>query len=75
VDVTPVRESAYLVERVRFSRRIPDRIEYRLYRPVLAALGSTGRAARRLAGGSVHLYLGYGFFGLVVLLAVLAVVQ
>ncbi|WP_329311458.1 proton-conducting transporter transmembrane domain-containing protein [Streptomyces sp. NBC_01262] len=75
VDVTPVRESAYLVERVRFQRRVPDRIEHRLYRPVLAALSGTGQAARRLAGGSVHLYLGYGFFGLVALLVALTVIQ
>ncbi|MGD3109856.1 proton-conducting transporter membrane subunit [Streptomyces sp. YGL11-2] len=73
VDVTPVRESAYLVERVRYQRRVPDRIEHRLYEPVLAALARLGGAARRLAGGSVHLYLGYGFFGLVALLLVLAV--
>ncbi|OIK03646.1 proton-conducting transporter membrane subunit [Streptomyces monashensis] len=73
VDVTPVRESAYLVERVRFQHRVPDRIEHRLYEPVLRALASTGRAARRLAGGSVHLYLGYGFAGLVVLLLALVV--
>ncbi|MFF0228311.1 proton-conducting transporter membrane subunit [Streptomyces sp. NPDC004629] len=73
VDVTPVRESAYLVERVRFQRRVPDRIEHRLYEPVLRSLAGAGRAARRLAGGSVHLYLGYGFVGLVVLLLALAV--
>ncbi|OEV08709.1 proton-conducting transporter membrane subunit [Streptomyces nanshensis] len=73
VDVTPVRESAYLVERVRFQHAVPDRVEHRLYRPVLAALAVTGRGARRLAGGSVHLYLGYGFAVLVLLLAVLAV--
>jgi hydrogenase-4 component B len=73
LNVTPVRESAYLVERVRFQRRVPDRIEHRLYEPVLRALAGTGQAARRLAGGSVHLYLGYGFVGLVVLLLALAV--
>ncbi|MEV8018072.1 proton-conducting transporter membrane subunit [Streptomyces sp. NPDC086554] len=73
VNVTPVRESAYLVERVRFQRRVPDRIEHRLYEPVLRALARAGQAARRLASGSVHLYLGYGFFGLVALLLVLAV--
>jgi NADH:ubiquinone oxidoreductase subunit 5 (subunit L)/multisubunit Na+/H+ antiporter MnhA subunit len=73
LNVTPVRESAYLVERVRFERRVPDRIEHRLYEPVLRALAGTGRSARRLAGGSVHLYLGYGFVGLVVLLVALAV--
>ncbi|UXY25364.1 proton-conducting transporter transmembrane domain-containing protein [Streptomyces sp. HUAS TT20] len=73
LNVTPVRESAYLVERVRFQRRVPDRIEHRLYEPVLSALAGTGRAARRLASGSVHLYLGYGFVGLVVLLVALVV--
>ncbi|OIJ99224.1 hydrogenase 4 subunit B [Streptomyces sp. MUSC 14] len=73
VDVTPVRESAYLVERVRFQHRVPDRIEHRLYEPVLRGLARTGQAARRLAGGSVRLYLGYGFAGLVVLLLALAV--
>ncbi|MFF4805634.1 proton-conducting transporter membrane subunit [Streptomyces sp. NPDC001351] len=73
LNVTPVRESGYLVERVRFQRRVPDRIEHRLYEPVLRALAGVGQATRRLAGGSVHLYLGYGFVGLVVLLLALAV--
>ncbi|WP_369368764.1 proton-conducting transporter membrane subunit [Streptomyces sp. CG4] len=73
LNVTPVRESAYLVERVRFQRRVPDRIEHRLYEPVLRGLAGAGQQARRLAGGSVHLYLGYGFVGLVVLLLILAV--
>ncbi|MDW8804756.1 proton-conducting transporter membrane subunit [Streptomyces scabiei] len=73
VDVTPVRESAYLVERVKFRNRVPDRIEHRLYRPVLDLLAAAGQWARRLAGGSVHAYLGYGFFGLVALLVVLVV--
>lgn len=73
VDVTPVRESAYLVERVRYQRLVPDRIEHRLYRPVLAALARAGERMRPVGGGSVHLYLGYGFCGLVALLGVLAV--
>ncbi len=75
VDVTPVRESAYLVERVRFQRKVPDRIEHRLYTPVLTMLASVGHAARRLAGGSVHRYLGYGFAGLITLLVALAVTR
>ncbi|KJY43318.1 NADH-ubiquinone oxidoreductase [Streptomyces sp. NRRL B-1568] len=73
VNVTPISESAYLVERVRYQRRVPDRIEHRLYRPFLDAVTGLGRASRRLASGSVHLYLGYGFFGLVALLLALAV--
>ncbi|MFI2074173.1 proton-conducting transporter transmembrane domain-containing protein [Streptomyces triculaminicus] len=72
VDVTPVRASAYLVERVRFRRSVPDRVEHRLYRPLLSAVSQAGRAARRLAAGSLHLYLGYGFSGLVALLLALA---
>jgi hydrogenase-4 component B len=73
VDVTPVKESAYLVERVRFQARIPDRIEHRLYAPVLAAVSALGRSARTLANGSVHRYLAYGFYALTGALIVLAV--
>ncbi|AJC61522.1 proton-conducting transporter membrane subunit [Streptomyces sp. 769] len=73
VDVTHARESVYLVEWVKFRNRVPDRIEHRLYRPVLELLAAAGRSARRLAGGSVHVYLGYGFFALVALLLVLVV--
>ncbi|UKY48548.1 proton-conducting transporter membrane subunit [Streptomyces inhibens] len=73
VNVTPVRESAYLVERVRYQRRVPDRLEHRLYEPVLAGLSRVGQEARRLASGSVHLYLGYGFFALVALFVALVV--
>ena len=73
VDVTPSAESAYLVERVQFYARVPDRIEYRLYRPVLAATRVVGDAARGLANGSVHRYLGYGFVAFLGVLIVLAV--
>jgi hydrogenase-4 component B len=75
VDVTPSAESAYLVERVRFQGRVPDRIEYRLYRPVLSAARMIGDAARGLANGSVHRYLGYGFFAFTGLLIVLTVIR
>jgi hypothetical protein len=40
---------------------------------VLDFLAAAGQSARRLAGGSVHTYLGYGFFGLITLLVVLVV--
>jgi len=75
VDVTPSAESAYLVERVQFHARVPDRIEHRLYRPVLAATRAVGEAARGLANGSVHRYLGYGFFTFTGVLIVLAVTR
>ena len=73
VDVTHHRESAYLVQAVAYRRRVPDRIERRLYEPVLATVTRWGQAGRRLATGSVHRYLGYGFYtvcGLLILLAV-----
>ena len=61
VDITHYRESRYLVDEVSYRLRVPDRVEHRLYRPVLAGVRAWGRAGPRLANGSVHLYLGYGF--------------
>jgi hydrogenase-4 component B len=72
LDVTPHAESAYLVERIAYSRAVPDRIEHRLYNPVIHTVRRAGRWAVRLANGSVHQYLGYGFATVVVLLVVLA---
>jgi hydrogenase-4 component B len=70
VDVTPFTESRYLIESVRFRQRVPDRLEARLYPPVLAAAGWWGQWSRRLANGSVHRYLAYGFVGLLAVLVV-----
>jgi formate hydrogenlyase subunit 3/multisubunit Na+/H+ antiporter MnhD subunit len=68
IDVTHDAESAYHVEAVRYHLRIPDRIENRLYRPVIAAIDRLGRAGSRLATGSVHRYLAYMFAALVIVL-------
>jgi formate hydrogenlyase subunit 3/multisubunit Na+/H+ antiporter MnhD subunit len=73
VDVTHHEESRYLVRAVEYRRTLPDRIEHRLYRPVLEGVAAWGRAGRLLATGSVHRYLGYGFYtvcGLLMLLVV-----
>ncbi|MFI7673435.1 proton-conducting transporter membrane subunit [Actinophytocola sp. NPDC049390] len=73
VDVSHHEESRYLVRAVRYRQKVPDRIERRLYEPVLTAVTAWGRAGRRLATGSVHRYLGYGFYtvcGVLLLLAV-----
>ncbi|MEV6237523.1 proton-conducting transporter membrane subunit [Lentzea sp. NPDC051838] len=73
VDVSHHQESRYLVQAVEYRRKVPDRIEKRLYRPVLALITAWGRAGRGLAPGSVHRYLGYGFYavcGVLILLAV-----
>jgi hydrogenase-4 component B len=68
VDVTQHVESAYHIEAVRYRQQIPDRVENRLYRPVIAAAQTIGRAARVLASGSVHRYLAYMFTALIVVL-------
>ena len=75
VDVTHARESSYLVQTIEYRRRVPDRIERRLYEPVLAAMAAWGRAGRALAPGSVHRYLGYGFYALCGLLILLVVTR
>ncbi len=74
VDVTPLAESRYLIESVTFRQRVPDRLEARLYPPLLAGALAWGRWSRRLAGGSVHTYLAYGFVGLLLALLVVGLV-
>ncbi len=73
LDVTPHAESRYLIESVSFRQQVPDRLEARLYPPLIAGLAAWGRGARRLGGGSVHRYLAYGFLGLLVALVTVAV--
>lgn len=68
VDVAHSAESAYLVRAVEYRRRLPDRIEARLYRPLITAVDAIGRAARALATGSVHRYLAYMLTALVAVL-------
>lgn len=68
VDVTHTEESAYHVEAVRYRQAIPDRIENRLYRPVIAYLTKIGGAARVIASGSMHRYLAYMLTALVAVL-------
>ncbi len=75
IDVSHHDESRYLVQLVEYRRRVPDRIEKRLYEPVLAAVARWGQAGRRLAPGGVHRYLGYGFYSLCALLVLLVVTR
>ena len=73
VDVTHYTESRYLIESVRYRQRVPDRLEARLYPPLLSAAAWWGEWSRRLANGSVHRYLAYGFVGLLAVLVVVGV--
>jgi formate hydrogenlyase subunit 3/multisubunit Na+/H+ antiporter MnhD subunit len=75
VDVTPHAESAYLVARIAYQVRVPDRVELALYAPIITAARRLGRLGPVLANGSVHRYLAYGFFGVTGLLLVLAVTR
>ena len=73
IDVTHFQESRYLVESVRYRQRVSDRVETRLYPPLLAAANWWGQVARGLQNGSVHRYLAYGLVGLLLVLIALGV--
>lgn len=73
IDITHHRESRYLVESIRYRQRVPDRLEARLYPPILAAATWWANSARRLQNGSVHRYLAYGLVGLLVVLVAIGV--
>lgn len=75
VEITHVTESRYLVDSIEYRRRVPDRIEQRLYQPVIALVERWGAAGRSLANGSVHRYLAYGFVTLTGILIVLVVTR
>lgn len=68
VDVTHDTESAYHIEAIRYRQRIPDRIENRVYRPLIALLTRVGEWARRLAPGVMHRYLAYMLTALIAVL-------
>lgn len=73
IDITHHVESRYLVESVRYRQRVSDRIETRLYPPLLTAASRWASVARRLQNGSVHRYLAYGLVGLLLVLIAVAV--
>lgn len=73
INITHHVESRYLVESVTYRQRVSDRIENRLYPPLLAAALWWAAMARRLQNGSVHRYLAYGLVGLLVVLIAVGV--
>jgi NADH:ubiquinone oxidoreductase subunit 5 (subunit L)/multisubunit Na+/H+ antiporter MnhA subunit len=68
IDVTHADESKYHVAAVSYQQKIPDRIENRIYRPLLKAVHAVGERARVLGNGSVHRYLGYMLTALLLVL-------
>jgi hydrogenase-4 component B len=71
LEMTPYAESRYLIESARYRQQVPDRIEARLYPPVIALARWWGERARAAANGSVHRYLAYGLVGLVTVFVVI----
>jgi hypothetical protein len=70
VEVTHTTESRYMAEKVTYRARIDDAIENRLYRPVTRAVAVAAELVRRAHTASVHLYLGYGALGVLIILVV-----
>lgn len=68
LDVSHSAESRYYVESASYHGSLDDAFERHAYRPLSAGLGWWGRLARRVPNGSVHRYLGFGLFALVVVL-------
>ncbi|MET8429966.1 proton-conducting transporter membrane subunit [Nocardia sp. NPDC004860] len=70
IEVTPLAESRYLVEKVAYHARIADAVEDRLYRPVVRAIRLAALTVARAHTGNVHLYLAYGALGVLIVLVV-----
>lgn len=68
VEVTHLAPSSYLIGSMSFRQQVNDRIEARLYPPLLAAVRAVADRVRRLQDGSVHRYLSYGLIGVLALL-------
>jgi hypothetical protein len=68
IEISHHVESQYLVDKVTFRAAFTDTIEQRLYRPVLRGVRTWAGWVRRAHSGSVHLYLAYGAFGLLLVL-------
>ncbi|MCV7340760.1 proton-conducting transporter membrane subunit [Mycobacterium haemophilum] len=70
IEVTHTAESRYLADRITYRSAIGDAIERWLYPPVVAAVQLAARGVRWAHTGSVHLYLGYGALGVLIVLVV-----
>lgn len=70
IEVTHAGESHYHLDRLAYRARMTDAIEDRLYAPVLRAVAGCAQLIRRAHTGSMHLYLGYGALGVLIVLVV-----
>ena len=72
IDVSHIAESRYYTEAAVIHTTLDDAFERRFYRPANRILQQWGGIARRVPNGSVHRYLAFGFFALIVVLVALA---
>lgn len=70
IEVTHLEETRYHVARIAYRINVTDAVEDRVYAPVIHAIAAGARAVRRAHNGSVHLYLAYGFLGVLIVLVV-----
>ncbi|MEP7034711.1 MAG: proton-conducting transporter membrane subunit [Actinomycetota bacterium] len=70
VEVTHFAESQYLIEKVTYRTRMDDPVEQRFYLPVVRAVTTWANWVRRAHNGSIHLYLAYGAFAMLIVLLV-----
>jgi len=70
VEITHFAESQYLVEKVTYRNLMADPVEQRFYNPVIRTITAVAQRVRGAHTGSVHLYLTYGAFGLLIVLLV-----
>lgn len=70
IEVTHLEETRYHVEKIAYRANVADAIEDRVYAPVLRAVARCAQAIRHAHNGSVHLYLGYGALGVLIVLVV-----
>lgn len=70
IEVTHLEETRYHVEKIAYRGTVTDAVEERVYAPVLVAVAACAQVIRRAHNGSVHLYLGYGALGVLIVLVV-----
>lgn len=70
IEVTHLEETRYHVEKIAYHANVADAIEDRVYAPVLQTVARCAQAIRHAHNGSVHLYLGYGALGVLIVLVV-----
>ncbi|WP_246398760.1 proton-conducting transporter membrane subunit [Mycobacterium vicinigordonae] len=70
IEVTHLEGTRYHVDKIAYHAKLTDAVEVRLYAPVLRAVAACARAIRLAHNGSVHLYLGYGALGVLIILMV-----